>query len=87
MGADRHNTAAGLCLNFNRNETPIMNSLRPQFYPHRRKLDGSLDSICLNCLATIATSSDETELEAREKEHVCSKIFPEERLMAGRLPF
>jgi hypothetical protein len=64
-----------------------MTSLRPVFYPHRRKLDGSFDSICLNCLATIATSSDETELENSEKEHVCSKTFSEQRLTAGRLPF
>jgi hypothetical protein len=63
-----------------------MNNLRPESYPHRRKLDGSLDFICLNCLATIAKSSDEAELEAREKEHVCAIFFPEYRAKTVRLP-
>jgi hypothetical protein len=27
-------------------------------YPHRRKMDGSTDSICLNCLGTIARDED-----------------------------
>jgi hypothetical protein len=27
-------------------------------YPHRRKMDGSSDSICLNCLGTIARDED-----------------------------
>jgi hypothetical protein len=64
-----------------------MTNLRPESYPHRRKLDGSFDFICLKCLATIATSSDETEREAHEKEHVCSIFFPEDRVKTARLPF
>ena len=68
-------TPAGTVLELQPKRDPMMTSLRPEFYPHRRKLDGSFDSICLNCLATIATSTDETELEAREKEHVCSKYL------------
>ena len=65
-----------------------MTNVRAEFYPHRRKLDGSFDSICLNCLATIFTSRSETELEEHEKEHVCYKFVSEDRLMTGgRLPF
>ena len=47
---------------------------RAPFYPHRRKSDGSFDSICLNCLLTIASSCDEQELVAAEKVHVCQSV-------------
>lgn len=47
---------------------------REPFYPHRRKSDGSFDSICMNCLLTIASSRDEQELVAAEKVHVCQTV-------------
>jgi hypothetical protein len=53
---------------------------RPAFYPHRRKLDGSFDSICLNCLATVANSADESELDEFDSLHVCDSPAG----MAGR---
>lgn len=40
-------------------------------YPHRRNCDGSVDSICPRCIATIASSSRETDLEFSEAAHVC----------------
>lgn len=32
------------------------------FFPHRRHKDGTIQSICLKCLATVAISRDESEL-------------------------
>ena len=55
-----------------------MTDLRESFFPHRRKLDGSYDFICLNCLATIGSETQE-ELERRDKEHICEPSFELER--------
>jgi hypothetical protein len=41
------------------------------FYPHRRNRDGSFDSICLNCFATLATARTEPELFEHDRNHVC----------------
>jgi len=40
-------------------------------YPHRRNYDGSYDSICLTCYATIATGKSEAELWEHDKRHIC----------------
>ncbi len=40
-------------------------------YPHRRNRDGSVDSICPRCIATIASSSREADLEFPEAAHTC----------------
>lgn len=40
-------------------------------YPHRRNRDGSLDSICPRCIATIATSTKEADLKRPESAHIC----------------
>jgi hypothetical protein len=45
---------------------------RPEpFFPHRQNRDGSFDSICLQCFATVANAMDVAELGSYEKEHVC----------------
>jgi hypothetical protein len=41
------------------------------FYPHRRNKDGSYDSICLTCFATVASGGSEAELQDFDKKHVC----------------
>jgi hypothetical protein len=46
------------------------NSTQGQF-AHRTNGDGTVDSICRMCFATIATSHWETDLERKEKEHIC----------------
>jgi hypothetical protein len=40
-------------------------------FPHRLNRDGSFDSICLKCFATIANTATEIELKARENIHTC----------------
>jgi hypothetical protein len=41
------------------------------FFPHRRLKDGNLQSICLNCLATVGISRSEVELTELDKSHDC----------------
>jgi hypothetical protein len=41
------------------------------FRPHRKNLDGSYDSICLVCFATIASARREEDLRGPENSHVC----------------
>lgn len=43
----------------------------PPFFPHRRNRDGSIDSICLKCLLTIATARNEEDLRLHDKNHIC----------------
>ena len=55
------------------------------FYPHRRNRDGSFDSICLNCFATLATARTEPELLVYEKMHVCAYSPLSQRAFDGRV--
>ena len=50
-----------------------------EFYPHRRNRDGSFDSICLICLATVAAGKSELDLVELEKVHVCNLAFLADR--------
>lgn len=43
---------------------------RPDFV-HRRDHNGTVDSVCLHCYATIATSSNEATLREQEAAHFC----------------
>lgn len=40
-------------------------------FAHRANEDGTIDSICRECLATVATSQWEADLEKAEQAHVC----------------
>jgi hypothetical protein len=50
-------------------------------YVHWRRFDWSLDSICPNCLATIANAKDEADLAEYERNHVCTPVFLAERAL------
>lgn len=43
-------------------------------FPHRRNLDGTIDSICTMCFATVATKGHESDLKAAEDAHLCSGL-------------
>jgi len=43
-------------------------------FPHRHNVDGSYDSICPVCLATVATVRREEQLQREESVHVCDPI-------------
>jgi len=45
-------------------------SSRPDF-PHRRKPNGTFDSICTRCFLTVATADTEADLKAAERTHDC----------------
>jgi hypothetical protein len=48
-------------------------------FPHRRNKDGSFDSICLNCFATVASHMTEEELKEFDKKHVCANSLLSQR--------
>jgi hypothetical protein len=41
-------------------------------FPHRRNHDGTFDSICFRCFATVAKEKNEVELKKSEEAHECS---------------
>jgi hypothetical protein len=44
----------------------------PNPFRHRRNDNGSYDSICIHCFATVGSSVAEEKLEEGEKRHVCN---------------
>ena len=42
------------------------------WFPHRHNPNGSWDSICSRCMATVATMDVEADLRLRETAHICS---------------
>jgi hypothetical protein len=44
-------------------------------YAHRPNSDGSYDSICSACFATVATVRNEGELAQHEGTHVCNPFW------------
>jgi hypothetical protein len=43
-------------------------------FPHRHNSDGLVDSICSDCLLTIASVSDELESTCHEQVRVCDPV-------------
>jgi hypothetical protein len=43
-------------------------------FPHRLNRDGTMSSICSECLMTIASAGDMRELARQELTHVCDPI-------------
>ena len=56
-----------------------MAATRIPFYPHRQNRDGSFDSICLKCFATVAHANDVTKLNSYAKNHICHESFLADR--------
>jgi hypothetical protein len=48
-----------------------MTITRIALYPHRQNYDGSFDSICRTCFATVGHASHEAMLAELEKIHTC----------------
>jgi hypothetical protein len=42
--------------------------------PHRIRPDGMYESICILCLATVASANSLEELHARHEGHVCRPV-------------
>jgi hypothetical protein len=43
-------------------------------FPHRHNEDGSFDSICTTCFATVATEENEAKLRLYELAHICNSL-------------
>jgi hypothetical protein len=52
-------------------ESPAMVTARVPHSPHRHNQNGIWESICSECILTVANAKLETELETEEKDHVC----------------
>jgi len=52
-----------------------METAQLNYFPHRRNWDGTFDSICPSCFATIATTETEAELAMAEDKHVCDRYY------------
>ena len=68
-----------------------MTDLAKPTFPHRHNKDGVIDSICSECLLTVASVRVERELAQHEEAHVCNPIRlhllgadPFRRSMVGR---
>lgn len=45
-------------------------------YTHRENQDGTTDSVCRRCFATVVTASREEDLDRAEQSHCCDpKVF------------
>ena len=42
-----------------------------RYFTHRKNTDGTVDSVCRQCLTTVAIERLEAMLIQREREHVC----------------
>lgn len=45
------------------------------YFVHRPNNDGSYDSICTSCFATVASVRDEAELTQLEHGHICNPFW------------
>jgi hypothetical protein len=52
-----------------------MDSQHVSHYTHRPNSDGSFDSICHGCFATVASVINESELAQHEHTHVCNPFW------------
>ncbi|HEY1805844.1 MAG TPA: hypothetical protein VGG45_15330 [Terracidiphilus sp.] len=43
-------------------------------FPHKRHLDGTIESICGQCFSTVAAAVPERELQIAENAHVCKGL-------------
>jgi hypothetical protein len=43
-------------------------------FARRINLDGTMDSICLYCFRTVATSNDESTLLFHQAQHICDAL-------------
>jgi hypothetical protein len=51
-----------------------MDSVTPPAFARRKNKDGTFDSICMKCFATIASSLKEPEVEHWEQRHRCDPV-------------
>jgi hypothetical protein len=57
----------------------IVKQMPAIFYPHRKNNDGTYDSICTRCFATVARTYTEVALEEHDRRHVCTEAMLSQR--------
>ena len=55
-------------------------------FPHRHNRDGSHDSICILCYATVASVQNEADLAQHEQDHICDLVFLDYASQSCRVP-
>ena len=63
-----------------------MDPVRHPVFAHRQNKEGTVDSICMKCFATVALSLREAEVEQREHGHRCDPEALERLNRAGTIP-
>jgi hypothetical protein len=64
-----------------------MQATQIPLFPRRRNLDGSYDSICLTCFATVANTSEVADLDVHDQNHICDPVVLLQRgLVVGSRP-
>ena len=64
-----------------------MADIQIPFFPHKLNNDGSYQSICLTCFATVGYASKVEDLDDYDRNHVCKPIALQRRgLVAGPRP-
>lgn len=58
-------------MQFNGRSVPSEQSIQPPYFPHRHHKNGTVDSICLKCYQTVASSKSESDLLEAERVHRC----------------
>jgi hypothetical protein len=56
-----------------------MRATQIPFFPHRLNRDGSYDSICLTCFATVANAKEAADLDVLDQGHVCDPVVLSQR--------
>jgi hypothetical protein len=62
-----------------------MADFRIPFFPHRLNRDGTYDSICLQCYATVANARTSVELEEYDVKHICGENCSSKSGLLGRI--
>jgi hypothetical protein len=47
---------------------------RRRIFPHKRNVDGTIESFCGECFSTVALAGAEGELQVAENAHVCKGL-------------
>lgn len=48
--------------------------IRRPLFPHKRNVDGTIESFCSECFSTVASAGAEGELQVAENAHVCKGL-------------
>ena len=59
-------------------------AVKSKLFPRKRNKDGSYDSICLTCFATVGGCGPDGEPPQHDQHHICDSAFLAERCLFTR---